>query len=349
MSFQQWDPTNEPIRPGLYINYVKAAEAQITGGARGIVALPLMKYSGTAETGKFYTVESEQDAVELFGLANIQSIRFALQGGAQQVLVYTMPNEPTAEDYNKMRDEFEARPFNVFVYDGEVDSSEQMATLTWLDRCRTEAKKHFFFVTGGSAEDDQDIKAGNSRSTLFADDYVINLVSGVVIGNKEYSSGQFAPYIAGLVAGTPINRSITYTQVRVDDVTKRFKHSEIVSALEAGSLVLVHDGEKVKVEQGLTTSGDKIRKVSGRQAISTDIEKIARDQYIGKLDNNEAGQMTLISAIKAYLETLANENVLENPVVELDPNRPSIGDKVYVNVSYTELDSMERIFITVNI
>src|SRR5690625_2900689 len=104
MSFQQWDPTAEPIRPGLYINFTKAAAAQIGGGARGIVAIPLMNYGGTAEAEKFYTIESEQDAVELFGIDNIQSIRFALAGGAKEVLVYTMPPEPTAVEYIAMRD-----------------------------------------------------------------------------------------------------------------------------------------------------------------------------------------------------------------------------------------------------
>lgn len=348
MSFQQWDTTAEPIRPGLYINFVKAAVAQIGGGARGIVAIPLSNYNGDAEVGKFYTIENEQEAVELFGIDNIQSIKFALQGGAKEVLVYTAPSEILAEDYIAIRDAFEARQFNVFVYDGEVLEEEQANTLTWLERCRKE-KKHFFFVTGGTSADDQDIELGNARSTILADDYVVNLVSGVEIGDNEYSSGEYAAYIAGLVAGTPINKSITYTQVRVNDVTKRLKNSEIVSALESGSLVLVHDGEKVKVEQGLCTSGDKIRKVSGRQAISTDIEKTAKDNYIGKLDNNEAGQMTLISAIKSYLERLENENVLMEPVVELDPNRKSEGDKVYLHIAYTEVDSMERIFLTINV
>lgn len=348
MSFQQWDTTNEPIRPGLYINFKKAAEGQISGGERGTVAIPLMNYDGEAEERKFYTVDTESEAIKLFNIDNIQSIKFALQGGAKNVLVYTMPEEPMEEDYIEMRDKFEARPFNVFVFDGETDSAEQTNTLDWLEGCREE-KKHFFFVTGGSAEDDEDIEEGNSRSTKLEDDYVINLVNGVVIEDKEYSSGEYAAYIAGLVAGTPINQSITYTTVRVDDVTKRLKNSEIEGALKKGSLVLMHDGEKVKVEQGVTTSGDKIRKVSGRQAISTDIERTARESYIGKLDNNEAGQMTLISAIKSYLERLETENVLTDQIVDLDPQRESIGDKVYLVISYTEIDSMERIFLTINV
>ena len=326
MSINQWDPTSLPIRPGLYVNFKEAAIAQITGGARGTVAIPLKTYDGTAVAKSFYTVENESDAVELFGIDNIQSVKLALQGGAKEVLVYTMPSSPLAEDYIAMRDAFEARPFNAFVFDNEHDATEQDNTLTWVARNRTE-KKHFMFVAGGDATDDQDPALGNARTAQLADDYVVNLISGVNINGVDYTSAAYAPYIAGLIAGTPINKSITYTQVRVDDVTKRLRNSEIVAALEAGSLVLVNDGEKVKVEQGLCASGKKIRAMRARQAVATDVEKTARDNYIGRLDNNEDGQAALIAAIKSYLETLEVNNVLTNISVALDPQRPSVGDQ----------------------
>jgi hypothetical protein len=348
MSFQQWDATTLPIRPGLYINFKEAAVAQISGGARGIVAIPLKTFAGTAVAKSFYTVENESDANALFGSANIQSIKFALQGGAKEVLVYTMPASPLAADYVDMREAFEARPFNVFVFDAEHDAAEQANTETWVAQNRAD-KKHFMFVAGGSAADDLDPALGNARTTGFNDDYVVNLISGVTVNGVDYSSAQYAPFIAGLIAGTPINRSITYAQVAVDDVTKRLRNSEIVTALQAGSLVLVHDGEKVKVEQGLTSSKKKIRSIRARQAVGTDVEKTARDNYIGKLDNNEDGQIALINAIKAYLETLEASNVLADISVGLDPQNASVGDQVFLAISYREIDSMERIFLTINV
>ncbi len=353
MAITQWDPTSLPVRPGLYANFNEAAIAQITGGARGIVAIPLKTYTGGTATAKtFYTIEKEGDAIELFGANNIQSIKFALAGGAKEVLVYTMPTAPTTADYVEMREAFEARPFNVFVFDDESDATEQDNTLAWLQANRTE-RKHFMFVAGGSATDDQDPSVGNARSVGFDDHCVVNLITGVNINGVDHSSAAYAPYIAGLIAGTAVNQSITYTQVAVDDVTKRLRNSEIVTALGAGSLVLVHDGEKVKVEQGVTTAKSKIRNIRSRQAVATDIEKNARDNYIGKLDNNEDGQMALINAIKAYLETMEANNVLRLPAggssVILDPQRESTGDTVYLVISYIEIDSMERIFLTINV
>ena len=176
MAITQWDPTSLPIRPGLYTNFKEAAVAQITGGARGIVAIPLKTYTGGTATAKtFYTVENEKDAIALFGSANITSIKFALQGGAKEVLVYTMPTTPDCCGYVEMRNAFEARPFNVFVFDGEETDTEQDNTATWLATNRTE-KKHFMFVAGGTDADDLDPTVGNARSVGFNDEAIVNLI-----------------------------------------------------------------------------------------------------------------------------------------------------------------------------
>lgn len=349
-----WDASALPIRPGLYINFESAALANITGGARGIVGLPIFSYTGgTAESGKFYTVESEVDANELVGSANATPIKRALEGGAKEVLIYAVPESDTL-DYDAIRDEFEAREFNVFVYPTVVDAAEQTSTLAWVKRNREEGK-HFMYVTGGSAADDQDIEVGNARSVLLKDEYIVNLVTGVVLADgTEVQSADYAPYIAGLIAGTPINKSITYQQLPVADVTKRLKNSEIKNALTSGSLVFVKDGNRVIIEQGITTNSDqtergKIRKTRARQAIATDIPRTARERYIGKVDNNPAGQAALISAIKLYLEAMENNNVVMEPEVALDPLRPSVGDSVFLVIAYTEVDSMERIFLTITI
>lgn len=349
MAGGSWDPTALPDRPGLYINFKEAAAAQIKGGARGTVAIPLKAFTGGSAAAKtFYTIENETDALALFGAANIQSIKFALQGGAKEVLVYTLPASATAQDYADMRLAFDTRPFNVFVFDGEYSTTEQANTKTWVAASRSEGK-HFMAVIGGNATTDADSTQGNARSTLNSDDYIVNLISGVTIDGTSYDSSKFAPWVAGLIAGTGINRSVTYAPAPVNDVTKRLTNSQIKAALQAGSFVLTHDGEKVKVEQGLTSSKRKIRSIRARQAVSTDVTKTASDAYIGKIDNNADGQAALISAVKAYLESLEVANVLTDIAVGLDPQYQSVGDSVYLAISYREVDSMERIFITINV
>lgn len=345
--------TGNEVRPGLYINFVEAAAAQIKGGSRGTVAIPLVSYGTNATAKTFYTVETEQEAIDLFGSTNIQSIKFALQGGAKEVLVYCLPTidgttVTESSAYSEARNSFEAYNFNVFVYDENVSSTEQDAGLAWTQTNRNEGK-HFMIVFGGSSTDDQDPSVGDARSVRLADDYAVNLIVGVDVGGTEYASIDYSPYIAGLIAGTRINASVTYNIVPVDDVNKRLRNSEIKTSLTKGSLVLVNDGEKIRVEQGLTTSIDKIRSVRARQAISMDITKTARDSYIGRIDNSDDGRAALMSSIKAYMEKLAVDNVLANPLVELDDQRDSTGDTVYLKVGMTEIDSMEKIYLTINI
>lgn len=348
-----WDATSLPVRSGIYINFRDAASESITGGARGVVAIPILATSGTAETGKFYTVTTEAEANELVGADNAKAIIRALQGGAREVLVYVVPaNEQVAARFTDLRDAYALQDFNVFSYPSNVSEDQLTATKAWVEECRNEGK-HFIYVSGGNAAADADIAQGNARSVLLKDEYIVNLVTGVIMPDgTELTSGDFASYIAGLIAGTPINEAITYKEIPVTDVTKRLKSSEVTTALNSGSLVLIKDGNKVRVEQGVTTDSTaqkrgKIRVTRGKQAVATDIPTAARDNYIGKIDNDSNGQATLIAAVKAYLETLEAERVLLNPEVILDPRYKSEGDSVFLAVSYTEIDSMERIFMTI--
>src|SRR5699024_9107123 len=140
----QWDPISLPKRPGLYINFVERALAQIVGGPRGVVAVPVFEYTGgTIEAGKFMTIEGEQAANEAVGKANAKAITMALAGGAAEVLIYAVPT-PFTDDYTSIRAAFEARPFNVFVYPNEITADEQEAAVAWTARNRKDGK-HFTF------------------------------------------------------------------------------------------------------------------------------------------------------------------------------------------------------------
>ena len=344
-----WEATSLPIRPGLYINFVDKAIESIRGGARGVVSMILTDYNGEAGDEKVYTVESVTEAQDLFGEDNINPIRLALSGGAQKVIVFTKDTEGAeAMNLDDVLDELETYVFNVFVYPGLTEESDKTTIKDWVADKREEGK-HFMAVFGGDIDADADPDTGNTRSGTLEDEYVVNLITGGTLAEEEYNSAEYAPYIAGLIAGTPINQSITYKRVSLNDVNKRLKHSQIEDALEAGSLVLVHDGEKVKVEQGVTTDGSKIRLVRAKQAVATDIPATASEHYIGRLDNNEDGRIALMNAISAYLERFENNNILIDPVVEVDPENPPTGDKVFLLISYTEVDSMERIFLKIKV
>ncbi|WP_128893620.1 phage tail sheath subtilisin-like domain-containing protein [Longirhabdus pacifica] len=356
-----WDPTGTlPVRPGLYINFVDAAIAQIKGGERGVVAMTLKNYGGATED-TVYEIYDVAEAEENFGKDNIQSIKFALQGGAEKVLVYTMPQQ--FENLQKIKEAFATKDFNVFCMDGDyteaclytdTNKSKIFADVReWVQYSIDYEGKYFMAVFG--REDDTVVdKSSSSYYDNFDHDYMVQLMNGVVYYGKEgdttYTSQQFSPYIAGLIAATPINKSITYARVPADNMNVHFTPNQIIDGLQQNLLALIYDGDKVKVERGITSSGAKIRSVRGKAAIADDILQTAHDSYIGQLDNSEDGRAALVSAIKAYLERLEDARILTDIEVRVDelPFK-SVGDTVYLTISYTEIDSLERIFVTVNV
>jgi len=274
---------------------------------------------------------------------------------------FTGGNDGTAgivnQDYIDAMTAFEARVFNAFALDGATDSGLQTSVKAWVQRLRDEGKKIIAYL-GGSASDDADIATGNARSVGFNCEGVVNVAVSGILDGVTYSSAFVACYIAGLASGQALKESITYASTPFDDVSPRLTHSQVVSALNSGTLVLVHDGTRVKVEKGintLTTLGadqnngwKKIKLIRIMDAIAMDTAKAAQDNYIGKVLNNEDGQTALLNAIKNYFETLSPDLIAPGFIVETDTERQATAesDQFFWRYSATLVDSMEQIFGT---
>jgi hypothetical protein len=352
MAGGNWTPGVDPGRPGLFLNFVDAAAAAVASGSLGTVAMTHTKaITGTAVSGKFYTVDGEAQAIELFGAANIASIMYVLKGGAKEVLVYVLSEAADESAYTAAFSKLNTRKFDAFVFDTMVSADIQAAALLWMQDSR-DAGQYFHVVFGcTSASDDQTPENGIARCAALKDDFAVNLVVGVVDGVTILNSAQIAPYFAGLIASTPLNASTTYAVTPFQDVNMRLTNTQIKAALAAGAFVLVNDGEKVKVERGLCTSGKKIRRTRTQMAIVTDVTRTAENAFVGKVINNADGQVALISAIKTYMERMAANGVIDGSsiVVKLSDTYPSVGDQVFIDMSFRDLDSVEEIYLTVQI
>lgn len=264
-------------------------------------------------------------------------------------------------DYIAAQDAFEARNWNLFVLDGMTDSALQTSFSSWIQRLRTEGKG-VMAVFGGSAVADADPALGNARSVGFNHEGIINVIVSGVLDGVTYSSAEVAPYIAGLIAGQKLSESITYAVTPFDDVSPRLTHNQIVAALQSGSLVLVHNGEKVKVEKGINTlttlrqgqnnQWKKIRAIRTMDAFNADLLKTAQDYYIGKVNNDDDGKVALLNAYKQYMEVQANAGIIENDYqVYLDPayhGNPPVAapDEVYPVWEARITDTMDYIYGT---
>lgn len=95
-----WNLTNQPVLPGLYMNFVGAAGAAIQPGARGIVVAPVKAHWGPV--GEFVEVSSETAIRELFtedeagGATAFTTLYLALLGGPNKLLAYRMADSTAA-------------------------------------------------------------------------------------------------------------------------------------------------------------------------------------------------------------------------------------------------------------
>ncbi|MFD2704631.1 phage tail sheath subtilisin-like domain-containing protein [Salibacterium lacus] len=341
--------------PGVYTNFEDNAPALLQRGPRGIVAVPLLTFDGTATAETIYEItDPNGEAADLFGESNTESIDFAFEGGANKVIVYTMPATPDTPAYETMLDALEGRTFNAISLDQESDSTNQdtvqQAVTAWRDE-----GKHVTFVAGG---DDSDLASGNTRSGSIEDAYVVNAITGVDEAGTVVTSAELAPYLAGLIASIPLNETATYKPTIGDDVTPRLRKSDRETAIEAGSLYLIAGADNVKIGKGITTSGDFIRSINVRQSILNDLERILQSEVIAQLDNSPEGRQTAISMMKRHLEdNYVNIDAISDGEgdgnedaemdVYVDPQNPPQQDAAFFIVEYTDVYSMERVFLTV--
>ena len=139
-------------------------------------------------------------------------------------------------------------------------------------------------------------------------------------GGKEYTAGEYASRVAGILAGIPMGMSATYAPLpEVTSVTARTE-AEQTTAVNAGKLILVHDGVKAKIARGvnsLTTTPvegkadwSKIKVVEGMDLITHYLRTTIEDEYVGRYANTYDNKCVLLTAITEYLTYLEGQGVL---------------------------------------
>ena len=157
---------------------------------------------------------------------------------------------------------------------------------------------------------------------------VINFTaSNIKVGSTTYDAGDYASRIAGVLAGTPADCSAT--NAPLPEVTGVDAVEDPDDAIDDGELILVNDGRQVKLSRAVTslvTQGDKpaaLKKIKAVAAVDliryyalTTIE----DNYLGKCANTYDNKCILLAALRGYLQTLEDGDVLleKSSSAELD-------------------------------
>ena len=332
--------TQNKTLPGSYINFVSLSSANSALGERGTVAvaLPLNKAVGTviemtrtefvANCAELTGAEYSSDAVaplrEIFCHAN-------------KVYVYDLGSDKTVSD---AIDAFEPYEFNILcAY--TADSEDIGAYITAVKGWRDEMGKKCQVVV--------------YNQTTPNHEGVINVVSTVSEGDTH----ALVAWVAGAEAGCKINESCTnklydgeYTVVT--DKTQK----QLEACIEAGQIAfhLVYGDVRLLEDVSSLTdvTADKGEDFKSNQTIrvidqiANDIAKLFNTKYLGKIQNNASGRISLWGDIVKHHKELEALGAIESFDAELlKVEQGDTKKSVVVTDVVTVVNSMAQLYMTV--
>ena len=235
-----------------------------------------------------------------------------------------------------------------YPYDGDDEVANKTAIAAWIKAMR----------------DDEGVKCQAILANHAADsEGIINVAQGLMMsGGTELTVAEVTAWVAGATAGASITTSNTGMKYEgAIDVKPRMTKSEMEAAIKAGKFILKVDTAQnvtavydinslttVTVEKGkMFTKNRVIRTLDN---IANDITSIFESNYVGKVSNNEDGRSILKAALVDYFNSLQNMGAVQN--FETDDVTVTAGtdsDAVIVTAAIQPVDSVEKIYITVNL
>lgn len=252
-----------------------------------------------------------------------------------------------ASAYSDYLEAIEPYKFDVIIYDGS-DSTVQDSMVGFVNRLADENGQYTQLVAAN-------LTAPDSR-------FVINVMSGVTLADgTELTPQQVTWWAGGATAGAQFNESLTYaTYPTAVAVSPLLTNNQIVSALQSGQFILVADFDEVHVEQdidSLTTYTTDIGVVYKKNriirlcnTIANDIYRQFSQNYIGVVNNNDAGRARFKAAIVGYLYQIQDAEGIQNFDPEDVEVLPGIDiDAIVVNVAFYAVDSVEKVYMSVSV
>lgn len=342
-----WENQNK-ILPGAYINFLTSAPLSITPGDRGTVVL--LQEMSVGAAGEIYKVTATEDNYpEGVAAADKLLVNEALKG-AKTVLIYNLGAEHDVEDITSALSDLRTIQFNVlaYPYDGVGFDTNKLTISNWIESMR----------------DDEGKKIQGVLANYVADsEAVINVTQGVKLSDgTTLTASQAVAWVAGITAGANINKSNTGRKyVGVVDIVPRMTKSEMEVAISAGKFIFKVDSAQnvtaVYDINSLTTETvdkgkvfKKNRVIRILDGINNDIVEIFESNYIGKINNNVDGRSLLRATLIEYFNELQRLNAIQNFTAEdITVSAGVDSDAVIIDCYIQPVDSVEKIYITVNL
>lgn len=337
--------------PNITITFKEKGVSAIKRSGRGIVALIIKDDTPTFKS-KEYTRLDKVDRTN-FTEENYDYIKNVFMGTPAKVIVEVVKATGTPiPTINSAFTSLSTKRFNYLAMP-DADSGEKTEITTFVKSKNKNDEKTFKAVLANSKGDDEGI---------------INLTSEEMkVGDKTYETGEFTARIAGILAGISLDRSATYYVIpEVESIKSKENPSE---AIDSGELILVDDGEKVKIGRAVnslitttTTKNDsfkKIKIVEGMHLMKDDIRTTFEDDYVGKYINDYDNKVLFIVAINAYFRELEKGYILDRSwdnkaKISLEGQRSYIEGKGISTEDMTDQEILEyntgsKVFVDANV
>lgn len=307
--------------PTLNINFTAAAVKTAAKINRGTVAV-VVKDEVTTLQKRLFKLSSEAGIPSALSDENKAYVKTAFIGGENKprnVLLAVISDE--SENYEAAFALLATQQWDWLAAAPDCNATDAQEIAEWIAERRNEGAIFKAVLPNHAA---------NSEAIVnFSASGIVTAAEAVKANSKSLTAAEYAARIAGFICGTPLRSSITFGILpEVSNIT-RLSTTEMNAAIDAGKLILMHDGEKVKLGRGvtsLTTVGTdkfpqmkKIKIMDVVDTINRDIRLLVQDEYIGKKVNSYDNKCLLVTAIRSYFTQLEHEGVLAaGSVINID-------------------------------
>lgn len=192
---------------------------------------------------------------------------------------------------------------------------------------------------------------------------IINSVCGATIDGVDFSKEEFTAVVAGMTAGANFNQSNTARVVKgATSIIGELTDSEIKEGLSNGKFIIsTSSSGTIKVEQDINSlhtydntrnyNFSKNRVMRTLDEIGTTTVQTWENTYMGKVDNNDTGRGLFKADLIKYgneLQRLAGIQEFEGSD-DISITQGNDLDSVVVNWAVKPVDSMEKLYMTVNV
>lgn len=259
----------------------------------------------------------------------------------------------TGTEHTAAQSAFEAvGGFSAFAVHGLTDGTVTGTYKDWTDRLNSEGKT-FVSVFGGS--EGESTTTAITRTNSIDSPYCVNLWGDLLIDDTVYSSSQMTARVAGIIAASGANRSVSFAQFADASIVTPPSNAQIETLVRGSVVPFYFDGTTVRLQRARTTlrtTSDTVPEKFKSLLFVRKIQETLRAlddvaaSFLGAAGfaNTDTGRSAILTAFKTKLDDLVARGVaLPGGNVYYDDAQDNTGESLYILFTIDMAPGIEQI------